>query len=751
MRTLAAGLAIAFAIAVAAPASADTAIATHVVVVDQAGGPVSAEILSGDPAHLVSLGFTDASGVLNVKLADPVLLTARRGTQVSPAVPAVAGDVRLVMPLMELAHVHARLTTPSTEQRVDETSASAVAFDDVAQARSLVANYRSHTEGGSGHQTLNGIPLDLPSGPGASSGDQPGVPSDLIDSFNAVQADDGTITPNYHLLSPTATTRWHFSSGLGSNDTSLWKVGISGTVKKLGYAVAAATGHDEGTLAGATYTDVSGATYDHSTDTRHTDVSLALSQAIGTTQLNAAGFATRRTGNDVDATMPGSIPLGDGPGNSTTSSTGFEYVVASQTHGRDAFHLIDSRFAGGSEDDARDALLAGTAVGSVSGYRYSGSYDELSMTRSFGTASLTAKVTLTHTNTTGYVTGTPFASADTISAGQQTVGLAYEANKGIANYGASIDRARRLGAFEGSSVEVRAHAGATIHGTVLRLSATDAQAQTQDAYSADAYNLAAPTGATVTCGDPSATVTGPSHTDGRHPQADTLDGSVHRELGHGASITAGGFLSDGHDMLVFAQSGLSSSLDPAYRAQLQQNFGVLCPGENLTASDIYVQRYESVPSVLGREWFVDGAIPFGPFRAELSYETYSLYAPTGAPDLANVATALVPGSQLPGVPLHRANALFSYSHRHSIVALALQYTSVNNAENLPGHVTASLGAQIPFGPGVLALSAQNLLGAFSGTYASPRNAVPLGSTGAPVPTLAIPLRPVWSIRYIFSH
>jgi hypothetical protein len=750
LRILAAGVAFAVAIAGSTPATfAGPVLATRVLVVDQAGAPVAAEIFSANEAQLVSLGHTDATGELDLKLPGATQLVARRGTATSPAVAAQEGDVRLVMPLQELVHVRAAVAN-TTEQRVSEDSAAAVAFDDVATARSLVANYRSHSEGGSGHQTLNGVPLDLPSGPGGSGGDQPGLPSDLIDSFNAVQADDGTITPNYHLLSPTATTRLHFTSGLGNDDTSLWKVGLSGTVAKLGYAIAAATGRDDGVLAGATYADASGARYDHSTDARHTDVSLSLSQPIGTTQLNAAGFATRKTGDDIDPTMPGAIGLGDGPGNVTTSTTGFEYIVASQTHGRDAYHLIDSRFAGGSQDDARNALLAGYAVGSVSGYKYSGSYDELSMTRSFGSAALTAKITATNTSTTGYVTDSAFASAAAIAAGQQTVGLDYEAHKGTSNYGFSFDRARRLGDFAGTSLEARLHAGATIRGTVVRLSAIDAQAQTQDAYSADAYNLQAPTTAAITCGDPSTTVTGPSQTSGRHPQADTLDASIHRDLGHGASITAGGFLSAGRDMLVFATSQLSSALDPAYRAQLAENFGVLCPGETLAASDIYVQRYESVPKVTGREWFVDGTIPFGAFRTEVSYETYSLFSPTGAPELQNVVTALVPGAQLAGVPLHRANALLSYSRRRSVVALALQYTSANNAENLPGHVTAALGAQIPFGPGVFAVSAQNLLGSYSGTFVSPRYAVPLGSTGAPIPTLAIPLRPVWSLRYVLS-
>jgi hypothetical protein len=202
----------------------------------------------------------------------------------------------------------------------------------------------------------------------------------LIDSFSAAQSDDGMVTPNYHLLAPTPRLAMRFTSGLGALDGSLWKAAVSGTARGLGLAVAAATGGDDGPLAGATLADVSGERYDHATHARHTDISLALSHAIGSTQINAAGFTSTKRADDIDPTLPGDILAGVGAGNATTNTSAFEYIIATQTHGRDAYHLLDSRFAGGNADDAPNAAVAGVPAGYAAGYRYSGSYDEFDRT-----------------------------------------------------------------------------------------------------------------------------------------------------------------------------------------------------------------------------------------------------------------------------------------------------------------------------------------------------------------------------------
>ncbi len=731
----------------AAGASAAEPLDARVLVVDAAGMPApGVDVFAREKGTLVSLGRTDASGVLTVHVASGESLVARIGSRTSAPVALTARQARIVLPVAKIGTVRAH-NDRDGEPTVTSESPSAIVFDDLALARTLVPNYRSRAEGGSGHQMLNGVPLDLPSGPRTDASDEPGVPSDLIESFSATQADDGTVTPNYHLLAPTPHLAMRFGSGLSAFDGSLWKAGVSGTVHGLGFAVAAATGGDDGPLAGATLVDASGAGYDHSTHARHTDVSFSFSHGVGSTQINAAGFSSRQRGDDIALSLPGTLLDGIGPGNVTTKTSSFEYVIAMQTHGRDSYHLLDARFAGGSADDAPAALVDGVSAGYTSGYRYFGNYDEFAFTRAFGPASLTLKSTFTQTATTGYVATPSFAAQVPAHNGLATLGLDYERSTGSHGYGFALDDAQRSGSFAGTDLEARAHVKTMLAGTALQLSASRAQTQVQEAYSAGAYEFGAPSAATITCSPPSATVVGPAGALGSHPTADTLDLHLRRRLANEATLSAGGFVSAGRDGLVFPASALGATLDPAYRAQVASDVALLCPGRTLGAADLFVQRYESVPRLSGREWFVDATLPLGALRAEATYETYSLTAPQLPADLAGIPSTLVAGAQVPGVPLHRANLLLSYRRLRFVAAAALQYTSDNNVDALPGHVTVAAGLQLPAGPGVVAFAAQNLFGAYSGTYVSPMFAVPLATSSGVLPTLAIPLRPAWSLRY----
>jgi hypothetical protein len=375
----------------------------------------------------------------------------------------------------------------------------------------------------------------------------------------------------------------------------------------------AATGEDDGPLAGATLADVSGERYGHATHARHTDISLALSHAIGSTQINAAGFTSTKRADDIDPTLPGDILAGVGAGNATTNTSAFEYIIATQTHGRDAYHLLDSRFAGGNADDAPNAAVAGVPAGYAAGYRYSGSYDEFALTRAFAASSLTLKTTLTQTATTGYVSTAGFAIQTPSRTGQSTLGVDYEHTARAHGYGMQVDAAHRFGAFPGTDLEARAHVKTTLAGTAVQLSATHTQAQLQEAYSAGAYDFSAPATASITCAGPSATIIGAAGALGRHPQADTLGVHAQRRLGQNANVSAGGFISVSRDGLVFPASQLGATLDPAYRAQVAADVALLCPGHALGADGLFVQRYESVPRLVGREWFITCSLIVGPF------------------------------------------------------------------------------------------------------------------------------------------
>jgi hypothetical protein len=740
-------LAAALATAPLAPAFAAGAQPVLIVVADESGHAVSgADVIECVGTTETVIGRSGEDGTLTVTRHESAELFARLGPRVSPRVFSHDGTVRLVMPLALIGAIAARRADGSTPL-VTESSATALVAGDVASALGLVPNYRSQREGGSGRQMLNGVPLELPTAPrNGGSGDEPGIPSDLVESFSAAQADDGSISPNYHILAPTAATKLRFALGATQWDGGLWKLSLSGTSHKFGYAFVAAGGGDGGVLAHDVFSDASGMTYDHSTRAHHLDGSLSLAYAIGATQISVVAIGSHKRSSDILTAMPSEIATGEGPGNDTTTSSTFGYVLASQAHGRDSYHLLHAIFAGGLSDDANAASFAGTPAGSLGGYRYSGTYDEAAITRNFNAASLTAKVAATHVRTAAFAEylGTSYGTSS--SAGYQSFSLAYESSSAPDGYGASLSTFRRSGIFPGGGIEANLHVRRMIGGTQFRLTATHTQAQTQQAYSAGAYQLGSPSSATVTCDPVTATVGAPAQLAGSHPQADTLLGSVERRFANGARFNAGGFVSNGRDMLVPAASS-DIALPAGYQSALQRDVSTLCPGAQLPASAIFAQRFVSVPRLNGREWYVAVAVPLGALRADVSYETYSLFAPAIPATLLGGATTLVPGKQIDGVPLHRATFVLSRAKNGTMAALALQYVSDNNAAHLPGHLTASLGVQRTFGRGTLALSVQNALGGYSGTFTSPRYAVPLLTQSGSIPTLATPVRRTWTLRY----
>jgi len=719
----------------------------RVVVADASDHAVSgADVIECDGKSEPVIGQSGADGTVNVEPHDGAQLFARIGSRVSPRVVVHDGTARLVVPFALIGSTAVR-HRGGNSPLITENSATALVAGDVASALGLVPNYRSAREGGSGAQTLDGVPLELPTAPrNGGAGDVPGIPADLIDSFSANQADDGSISPNYHVLAPSAATILRFTGGATQWDGSLWKASLSGTLHKLGYALVAASGGDDGVLAHDTFADASGSTYDHSTQARHRDASISLAYTIGTTQVNLVAISSRKSSNDILTTMPGAIVAGEGPGDVTDSSSTFGYIVANQAHGRDSYHLLHAAFAGGLSDDAAAASFAGLAAGSTSGYDYFGSFDEAAMTRKYNAASITAKLSATRIRTTSFAQYLGASYGGSSPAALESFSLGYESSNAPDGYGATLSTFHRSGIFAGSGVESNVHVRRMIRGTEFRLTATHAQAQSEQAYSAGSYQLGAPSSATITCEPASATVGAPSQLGGTHPQADTLLGSIERRFTNGARFNAGGFASNGSNMIVPATSD-ALALPAGYQSALQADMTTLCPGALLPPSEIFAERYVTVPRLNGREWYTTLEIPVGALRADISYETYSLCAPAIPASLLGGATTLEPGKQIDGVPLHRASFVLSQAQNGTLAAVALQYVSDNNSAYLPGHVTASLGVQRAFRHATLALSVQNVLGGYTGAFISPRYAVPLFTQYGPIPTLASPVRRTWTLRY----
>ncbi len=716
-----------------------------VTVVDANLQPVAGATLEavGEKATRI-VGRTNATGVIEVHVARGERLQARAGSAVSSIEAAENATLRLVVRLRTIASVTARTAHP--EERTTAASARALISGSVTGGLGYIPNYRSAAAGGSGRQSLNGVPLDLPAPPG-TAGASGGIPSDLISSFDAVQADDGSY-PDYHLLSPTLNFSATFSPGAASFDGSRWKATASGPHGNLHYALALVAGSDEGTLAGQTFADQSGVRYNHGSDAHHSDVSLTGNTKLGSVNLSFLGFDTHHSAAYINANEPGTIVQGLGPGNRTAEDNGLEFLLATWSRGRDSFSAIDGRYRGGGTFDLTHALIDGIATPSYSGYRYSGSFDQASWTRTFGRSSLSLKASANENVSNGF-SGESAADSQSgsssVRTGSQSLGLAYRIGQGHDNAGASLTAQHLGGAFAGSFLEATAFGAKRIAGIDARLSVSATQAQAEEAGYATSYPLAPPQTATVVCQPATATVDGPAHVGTTHPRSRTIALSLSRE-GDDGSIRVGAFRSDITNALIQADA-TGVALPAGYAAGLDDFLGTLCPGERLSPANTFVQRYESVGVLRQSEWYVDATRRLGPFSLEAFYETFA-DAPAWTPaDLAGARTTLAAGAQLANVPLHRAGLTVAFTNGATMLAMGARFVSANNDANLPDYVALDAGMRARLGPGTLETSAQNLFGAYTGLLDSPRYAVPLATTAAPLYTLATPLQRTWTLRY----
>jgi hypothetical protein len=690
------------------------------------------------------LGRTDVAGTIVVHVMRGTRLQAQVGTQFSASAIAAGTSVRLVVGQHVIGSVKARIAHP--ESRTTAQSVRALLSGDVTGGQAYVANARSAAEGGSGRQSLNGVPLDLPAPPGASSASG-AIPGDLVASFDAVQADDGAY-PDYHLLEPTADFRATFAAGATTFDGSQWKATATGPQRNVHYALALAGGEDEGVLAGRSMLDQSGVIYDHGSHMRHTDVSFTGNTDVGAVNISFLGFNSSRSAAYISQNKPAAVVEGIGPGNRTASDTALEFVLATWSRGRDSFSLIDGRYAGDATYDLAHALIDGIAAPSYSGYRYSGAFDTAGWTRSFGASSLSLKASTSENLAAGF-SGTSISESMLGSASTQTrsdsLGLAYRIDRGAAHAGVSMTVQHVDGAFGGSFLEATAFAERRIAQTDARVSLSTTEAQSEEAGYATSTTLAPPQSASVVCTPGTATVAGPADTGTTHPRSRTLALSLSRS-GNAGSIRVGAFRSDVSNALVLA--GVTGvALPAAYVAGLATFFDTLCTGQTLAPGGVVVQRYESVALLRQAEAYVEATHQLGSFSIDAFYETFAdLPAQTPA-DLAGMRTTLVAGEQLANVPLHRAGATIAYTQHATMIATGARYVSANNEANLPGHVVIDAGLRIRLVPGTVEASIQNLFGAYSGVFTSPRYALPVSTTAAPLDTLATPIQRTWTLRY----
>jgi hypothetical protein len=112
------------------------------------------------------------------------------------------------------------------------------------------------------------------------------------------------------------------------------------------------------------------------------------------------------------------------------------------------------------------------------------------------------------------------------------------------------------------------------------------------------------------------------------------------------------------------------------------------------------------------------------------------------PLLFNSRSTIIAGHQLPNVPLYSANiGLKTLIGDHMVGLFEANYSSANNAYNLPGYMTLNAGVLVSLQRGLFMISVTNLTNRYPGPFATAVNAVPLPLSTGSLATIATPLAP----------
>lgn len=713
--------------------AAQTPIIVQVTVVGNAAGDV-ASIFTKALAKDVLVAKTDSHGHATITVPVGTDVFARTLTATSSVGVVQGPSLTLDLRPRIIATVVAHPTLGST--LVNAQSAAAIVSGDVGNSLSYVPNYRSEAEGGSGNSRLNGTSLSLPSLPGSTNF---ALSSNLISSFSPDQADDGSITPDYHLTTPTGTSQQATLMRAGTDGLASWRSAFTGP----GYAFVIADQVQQGRLDGLVFPDASGFSYNHSTNAHELDGSADLEFRVGGAQVSAVAFGTNQRGAAVSFVDPGIVPEGPGPGNRQSTQMLDGYIRATQSRGRDNVVLLHVQYAGGQTNDDLLATSQQFPIPSDSGFRFSGRYDEMSLSRSYGNNVATVKVTDTVDNALAFA-----QPEQTLT---KSSGVGFETN--YAHTGAGSSLAMTVTANHETGPFTANHVNASIKGarwtadTRYTWSLYSADSQVIETYYADALRLAVPGSADFSCAGHAAFASGPSAVTPNAPHITATTANVTKRLGARTQITVGGFYTVTRNALVVGAESGASPLSPQYMQTLNAQYAYLCGGAPLRASDVYLTRYVTEPVRIGKEAYVSATTSLGVLSLTAGFEIYSATV-FGLPETARSSfSTLINGSQIWNVPLHRGSAIFAYSPRRFTAALGLLYTGGNNAAHLPANLNASVGLKIPIRDAALTLSAQNIFHTYDGSFVSTALSEPSSTTGEPVSFFATPMTTTWSLKY----
>jgi hypothetical protein len=209
--------------------------------------------------------------------------------------------------------------------------------------------------------------------------------------------------------------------------------------------------------------------------------------------------------------------------------------------------------------------------------------------------------------------------------------------------------------------------------------------------------------------------------------------SAHREVVYDGAVTT-----------TISAADVPGLLPPGYAHQLESIFTAVCgtPAPELNKQYLFATATAPVLTYAGASFV--GRFSVAPRAFVQPYYTLTSVVERGAAAyLSSPSSIVVPGAQLPNVPLHRGGAIAGVGLAKTAQLLFdANYVGANNAQHLPPYWTLDAAYGLRLRYGTLSVIATNLTNAYPGPFATASHAVALPArSGASIPTLAAPLAP----------
>jgi hypothetical protein len=751
-------------------ASTHTPLALARVLLD---GPIITSELSGQDGKVV---FTDVpSGIYRSRVAKNGYISVTSTHFEVLEGRAVFVAVELAKPAVKtLGTITVRSSATVSSTSVNENSAVRKLSDTLADALGKLSGVSVTTDpnGDSdasvtisleGHDptqtalTLDGIPMNAP----GVAGDLRSINTDLFSSASAnfgpsAGALGGSV--GFRSIEPTLTWQGKFTTSVGNYGKAATIVSGSGTAGDVGVAFTHAIRGSDSPLAGQTFLDSSGLDYLHEGATQSGGDLFKVRTALGSAQTLSATYVFTNNYNDLLCLrFTGPVPCGFGPGNYSDQHFSLASLTDTALLGEVAMQASLYGTNSTANRNLLNRFVAGIPApfGTVTDSSSRGATVSATLpSRERHTLSVQATTSYAQIDTAGVLSSSsPFSNAQS-SSNYSTVSL---------NDKIRSSTTLTLGARAGMSFSPQT-SDSFIGGASAVWAPTRADTFTGSldlggagAGFTRAVPLTDPAALRFDCNAQAAYGVGPGDPPG--PTSSTSWRMGWQRAFRTGQVTATLYRQDQNDVLVntyvngeFLPPGY---LPPGYLAVAQAIFqstsgcGTTQP---FTATNLFVNQ-----PIANVQRVYQGLQLTGGFRvgqnlvAEPYYNITETIANSTSPLLNNPFSIIIPGAQMPNIPMHRGGLTLDYKAPHSAVEGLLNgtYVSANNANNLPGYVTADAGVAFTMTKGTITAAVTNIFNKYGYYFASPDNAVGLPTVGGDVlPTVARPLQPTQlSITY----